>query len=501
MAKNNCDFYDSKKFLAEKVGITLVRKLQGEIDTTNYVENVESYWEHQPFFYDKSGLFWFWNFDEHKYELWDEIDVMNSFDDIMDMDGKTVNSRLKVQYLESFKRVGRKKRPKEAPIKWIQFKDKAYSLESGNIYEVTPDYFFTNPIPFELGNTSETPVIDKLLQDWVGDKYVKDLKQIIAYCCYRSYPIQLLFCLSGSGRNGKTCFIRLLNKFIGKDNVCSTELDDLLNSRFEKAKLYKKLACTLGETNFGVLAKTSLLKKLVGGDLIGYEMKNKNPFDDYNYAKILISSNSLPSTDDTSDGFWRRWHIIKFPFEFSEGKDILLTIPEYEYNNLAQQIISILPGLLDIGKFENQGSIEQRKIKYIEASNPLSIFIKQFCEVKSDVWVTYSELYTAYVQYLLMYKRRKVKMKEFRSALEDEGFLIDRGSKRTEEFTDTGYNIIKNGLFIDGLRLKPGWKDIFVNLVNNMHEFPLGKYAHIEEVENHSLSSLSSQPVVEEDVK
>ena len=105
-------------------------------------------------------------------------------------------------------------------------------------------------------------------------------------------------------------------------------------------------------------------------------MKNKLPFTDFNYAKIIIASNSLPSSDDTSEGFYRRWHIIDFPNEFPEGKDITLTIPNIEYRNLARKVMEILPKLLERGCFSNQGTIMERKRKYQMASNPLPYFIK-----------------------------------------------------------------------------------------------------------------------------
>jgi len=52
-------------------------------------------------------------------------------------------------------------------------------------------------------------------------------------------------------------------------NVCSTELDSLISSRFEVTRLHKKLVCLMGETNFGEIRKTSILKKLTGKDIIG----------------------------------------------------------------------------------------------------------------------------------------------------------------------------------------------------------------------------------------
>ena len=73
----------------------------------------------------------------------------------------------------------------------------------------------------------------------------------------------------------------------------------------------------MGETDFNEMKKTSMLKKLSGGDLIGFEYKRKDPFEDKNYAKITISTNNLPSTSDKTIGFYRRWLIIDFPITFS----------------------------------------------------------------------------------------------------------------------------------------------------------------------------------------
>ena len=415
----------------------------------SYLKNVETYWVINPFFYDKAKIFWLWNKTEFKYEIVDDIDLMNQIDEQLGFYGQTVTSKVKANYIEAFKRVGRKNHPKQAPSKWIQFNDKAYSIKSKNIYQVTHKYFFTNPIPHEIGTDNQTPMMDKLFEEWVGKEYIDDLYSLIAYCCYRKYPIQLLFCLCGSGRNGKTQFMNLLDHFIGAQNVSATELDTLLNSRFESFKLFKKLVCTIGETNFGILTQSSLIKKLVGGDKIGFEKKNKDPFDEYNYAKIIISSNSLPTAEDTSDGFYRRWFIIDFKNEFEEtGHDIWKTVPEKEYNSLVKKVTEILPKLLEKGKFENQGTIKQRKRKYIEMSNPLSIFIKEECAVFDEAFILYGRLYTYYVKYLQKHKKRRVKMKEFKTALEDEGFFVEKDNILISGEYKSGY-YIKGIKFLD----------------------------------------------------
>lgn len=181
--------------------------------------------------------------------------------------------------------------------------------------------------------------------------------------------------------------------------------------------------------------------------MIGFEYKNKLPFDDYNYAKIIVSSNSLPSSLDTSEGFYRRWLIIEFPNIFPEGKDILKNVPEIEYSNLCKKICNILPTLIKKGEFTNQGSIERRKERYILASNPLSLFIKDYCNREENFWMRYSELYTQYTIYLVKHKKRKISRKEFSGVLEEEGLEVVKTSKKIgEEWI--------NGSFIEGLEMK-----------------------------------------------
>ena len=109
------------------------------------------------------------------------------------------------------------------------------------------------------------------------------------------------------------------------------------------------------------------------------EFKYKKPFDAYNYAKILIATNSLPESNDKSDGFFRRWLIVDFPNIFPEGRDPLLDIPDSEFPKLCGKAVKLIPSLLARGRFTNEGDIESRRRKYKEKSSPLSEFIREYC--------------------------------------------------------------------------------------------------------------------------
>lgn len=340
----------------------------------------ELFVKEQPMFYDNAGIWWKWNKENFSWGVVDDIDILNSIVKILEVD--TINSKARTEILNSLKQEGRKRIPKPIEKTWIQFKDIIYDVKTGNSFLATPEYFVTNPVPYKASDCADTPTMDRIFTEWVGIDFVPTLYEIIAYCLLPDYPINRMFCFVGAGMNGKSCFLNLLRKFVGNNNCTSTELDTLLGSRFEITKLHKKLVCILGETDFNEMIKTSVLKRLTGNDYIGFEYKNKTPFDDMNYAKILIATNNLPATNDKSVGFYRRWCIVDFPNSFSEKLNILDTIPEEEYNNLAIKSVIYLNNILITKVFTNEGTVEERTKRFEDRSNPLDKFLKENCDTE-----------------------------------------------------------------------------------------------------------------------
>lgn len=366
---------DAEKKLLEIAGLNSpaeIFKPQGQ---------VKFYLAEQPIYFDANGLWWVWSKEKFKWEKSDEVNILNFVEELTGEDIITPSNRTLI--LNSLKQECRKTKPKDIQPTWLQFKDEVFDVKTGEIFKATPDFFVTNPISWKLHRERfmETPTMDRIFEEWVGKEHVKTLYEILAYCLLPDYPIHRLFCFLGAGMNGKSMFLKLLINFVGQENSCSTELDTLLASRFEVTRLFKKLVCVMGETNFSEISKTSVLKKLTGGDLMGFEFKRETPFEDKNYAKILIATNNLPETSDKTVGFYRRWCIIDFPNQFSEQKDILKDIPDEEYECLALKSCHILKDLLENRKFHNEGTLEEREKRYEEKSNFLSKFIKEFCEV------------------------------------------------------------------------------------------------------------------------
>ena len=373
-----------KKKITDEVNEENAKKEGFLLDSFNNFTNclgvAKEFIKSQPIYYDSAKNWWVWNFETKCYVMMDETDILNFVDS--KTKNPSVRSQSKNEIIEALKRVGRKSKPKDWNKHWIQFRNKIIDYRTEEEMEISHDYFSTNPIPWNVGETEDTPTIDKLFSEWVGKEYIRTLYEFLAFCLVSDYPLHRILALIGSGANGKGTFLRLLEKLLGKSNVCTSELEAIAHSRFEASRLYKKLVCFMSETNFDELSSTAQLKKLTGQDLIPFEFKNKDLFHEYSYAKLIIATNSLPPTTDKTIGFYRRWLVIDFPYTFREEKDILATVPDSEYENLCRKCIRLIRELLERHVFHNEGDFEQRQKRYEEKSNPLDKFLEE--EISMD---------------------------------------------------------------------------------------------------------------------
>ena len=340
---------------------------------------IETFWKKQPFFYDKSKIFYLWDDELRKWSLSDEVDFLNKIQETLGIE--TIDSKSKIELIEGFKQIGRKHHPKPIKKSWVQFKNKIYDIKTGEEFEATPEYFITNPIPWGVGDTEDTPTIDKYYGEWVGEENKQSLYEFNAYNITQDKFMQRLWAFCGGGSNGKGSCIKLNYKFIGDENYVSSDLKALSEDKFETAVLHKKLLCVMGEISYSDLKNTNQIKKIAGEDKLSFQFKGKTPFTDENTATAVILTNSLPITPDRSLGFYRKIHIIDFPNQFKEIKhDLIESIPEIEFKNLAKKCIRILKELYISRVFTNEGDFEERIKRYEERSNPVMRFFEEYFE-------------------------------------------------------------------------------------------------------------------------
>ncbi len=371
------------------------------LQTTIFRQLASDFYEKQPYFYDSAKIWWMWNKEKSCWEKSDEVDIMNQFDRYFIQESE--KSNIKSGIIEALKKCGRKNKPKEIKPSWVQFKKTIYDVENKDTFEATPEFFVSNPIPWEIGKSEETPLIDKLFKTWVKEKDVIKLYELIAYTCVPEMFIHSFIFLFSPPGMGKGTFVNLLLNFIGRYNAVSTSINRInSNPRFETKNWNKKLLITMSEvSNVNELKNSGLINQATGEDPIPAEEKGGGSYDFVNYGKFIYPTNKLLKIDP-EDGFGRRARTIKFQTRFEREKNVLSDITNEEYENLAKKCLRIAKELYERRRFTGDVDISQRMSNYQEESKTiLERFIDTECDISNfEEKVQIDEFFSVYSNYL-----------------------------------------------------------------------------------------------------
>jgi len=282
----------------------------------------------------------------------------------------------------------------QPPQKKICFENGVYDLEDERLIEHSPEFYFTNQISWDYRADRDCDEIHEFLEELVRtEEDAKTLREIAGYCLLPDYPIAKAFMLIGKGNNGKSRFLDLLREIIGHKNVTDKGLQTLEQSRFASSQLEDRLACIDDDLSSDRLSNTDTMKKLTGGSYIDAEIKYGGQYSFKNYAKLVFACNELPRTSDNSDGFYRRWMLVEFPFSFKENPDPDSDVEKQGIpkNELMQRItdeeeiegfiwwaVEALKDVLDNDEFTYAPTIEESREKWREYSVPIVAFVEKY---------------------------------------------------------------------------------------------------------------------------
>jgi P4 family phage/plasmid primase-like protien len=217
--------------------------------------------------------------------------------------------------------------------------------------------------------------------------------------------------LLGSGANGKSKFIDLCIALVGEDNCCHLSLHDIEEDKFARARLFGKVLNTYADNKGKRLKETGNLKTVISGDSIEAQEKFKPRFSLRNKAKILISTNNPPESDDRTYAFYRRWKLTDFGRTFVQSDDPndpnkkdpdiihkLTTVSEL--SGFLNLLLRYLPVLINEGGFvEESMQVVQKKYEY--KADHVAKYLQEHCVIdhnQKGYWTRTSDLYQHYVK-------------------------------------------------------------------------------------------------------
>ncbi len=305
----------------------------------------------------------------------------------------------------------------EPPINLICLLGCVLDIYTSETQADNPDNVFFAQLPTEFDPNAKCPLFMKFLSEVLPENEHALVGEIIGFCLLRDYRFQKAVLFVGEGANGKSVLLATIKTLLGANNCASASLQSLANNKFAVANLHHKFANICADLSAKEARETGTFKKLTGGDLVDGERKFEHTFSFINFAKLLFSCNSIPPTDDYSNGYFRRWLILEFGKQF-EGEDAdpnmldKLTTKE-ELSGILNFAIAGLNRLLQNNVFSTSATVEEVRWKYLRMSNAVAKFVEECCHIDPTAYVEKQVLFDQFEDWCDKKKMPTMSSKKF----------------------------------------------------------------------------------------
>ncbi len=250
------------------------------------------------------------------------------------------------------------------------------------------------------------------------------------------------FMFLGSGDNGKSIYLQYIQYLLGNDNGKSISLQDIADDKFMRADLDGKSFNIFPDLEKNEIKHTGKIKAICSGEKITVQKKYGHSFEMQTFAKMLFSCNRFPKVFDQSQGFFRRWLIIKWErnFEKDPARNEKLLEQLKERKEEAIKVFSCLVYLArklhNTGKFTYSKEWKTIQKEWNENADPIDDFETNYI-IDSENHKTKRETYQFYKRITLDKGETPLGMGQFSKAFEeyhdwDRIEMGESGSRGTE---------------------------------------------------------------------
>lgn len=205
----------------------------------------------------------------------------------------------------------------------VVFKNGVLNVLDLTFEEMSPEHLESIQIDAEWDEKAYSETADEFFNNATcGDAACEQLLyEAIGYSMLKTNELAKAFMLIGNGRNGKSTYLEIIKKILGKKNYASLSLKDMSN-QFRISQLQGKLASLAGDISAQPISDSDLLKSISAGEDITIEKKYKDAYTGAVFATLFFACNKLPRTPDTSDGYYRRWCIVPFNADLNKISNV-----------------------------------------------------------------------------------------------------------------------------------------------------------------------------------
>jgi len=265
-----------------------------------------------------------------------------------------------------------------------------------------------------------------------NQKLIDFVQRAVGYSMTGITTEQCLFFLYGTGANGKSTFLKVIQEIMGDYaqqadfTTFTAKKGDAIRNDLARMKGARFISAI--ETGDDKRFEEVLIKQITGGDRITARFLHQEFFEYTPTYKIWIAGNHKPVIRGTDDAIWRRIRLIPFTVK----------IPKNEQDpDLVEKLLEEKSGILNwmiagCLQWQIQGlnppvEVNQAVENYRSEMDPIAGFLESACVVNPNTKVRSSQLFEAYLKWCTKNNEESISQKSFRVRMQEKGFTNKRG--------------------------------------------------------------------------
>lgn len=310
-------------------------------------------------------------------------------------------------------------------------------LRTGELCEHRREEYHTKIVNVVYDPSAKCPLWDKFLDRIMkgNQKMIKFMQKTAGYSLTGSTREQCIFIFWGTGKNGKTTYISVIDEIAG-DYGQHAHVDTILVKERsggipnDIARLKGARIVSAVEPDAGKQLAEGLAKAIGGCDKLTGRFLHGELFDFMPELKFFLITNHKPIIRGTDEGIWRKIRLVPFT----------VRIPDEEVDkDLPEKVKAELPGILNwavqgclewqMEGLEMPEEVRQATEEYREDMDVLGDFLRICCELDVKAVFPNQEFYDAYRIWCTADKVNPMSQRAFTARLEEREFTKKKTKK------------------------------------------------------------------------
>jgi P4 family phage/plasmid primase-like protien len=285
-------------------------------------------------------------------------------------------------------------------------------VATGELSEHSSEYGFTYCLPYGFDSTAKAPTFERFLAEVTcGNKsFAASLLDFLAYLLVPDYEDHCFLWLEGTGRNGKSTFMEVLQWLVGEDSTSAVMLDQFEEPNMVETMNHKLLNISEESDNRRIGGKTlGILKALSAGGSVQVHQKYELPYNMRPTAKLVFASNIRPKLDGAGQALASRMILVPFHMQLEDYRGAEASKVD---KGLKAKLQAEMPGILNLAleRLRAQSgrpfhvhradeSAEEVRQLLVE-SDPMESWLEDECQVLAEARTPTAHLYGSYKDYM-----------------------------------------------------------------------------------------------------